>query len=330
VESTETNALIRICQSRFRNFSEAAEVVLAALSEVVPGVLVLGQIEPDERACRVIGVEGEGVDGVRPGDVLPLGSPPNGEEAARGAPGPPRNSEINQEFLDSLGVEACLGIPLEVSDGRIVGTLSALDRSPGAYGWQHVAMLAMAARLLSHEWESVERRAELRRLRARLPETEKVDHETHLLSREGFLDLLEHDWRLADRGTVESVVVAFEVGGDLYSEGGDAMGRLALRIAAEVLEASVRATDRVGRVGESTLAATLVGCGLEQAPVFVERFRAAVGRVTRSGDPQVELSFGVQELRGVPSHSEALALAEAMANADRGGLPEPALQEAGE
>ena len=330
MESTETNALIRICQARFRNFSEAAEAVLGALVDVVPGVLLLGQIEPDERACRVIGIQGTGVDGVDKGAVLPLGSPPNGEEAARGAPGPPRNSEIDPEFLDSLGVGSCLGIPLELSDGRIVGTLSALDPRSGSYRWEHVAMMCTAARLLSHEWESVERRAELRRLRGRLPESTKVDPETHLLSREGFFDLLEHDWRLAERGTVESVVVAFQVGVDPdRGTDGDARSRLALRIAAEVLEASVRATDRAGRVGEATLAATLVGCGLEQAPVFVDRFRAALGRVTRGGDPQVELSHAIQALGGVSSPQEALGLVETAAGAQpkRGGLRQPAFQE---
>jgi GGDEF domain-containing protein len=333
VESTETNALIRICQSRFRNFSEAAEAILGALVEVVPGVLLLGQIDPDERACRVIGIHGTGVDGVHKGAVLPLGLPPNGEEAARGAPGPPRNSEIDPEFLDSLGVGACLGIPLEMSDGRIVGTLSALDPRPGSYRWEHVAMLCLAARLLSHEWESVERRAELRRLRGRLPESAKVDPETHLLSREGYLELLEHDWRLAERGTVESVIVAFRVGVDPdRSTNGDARSKLALKIAAEVLEASVRTTDRVGRVGEATLAATLVGCGLEQAPAFVERFREALGRVTRGGNPRVDLWHAIQALRGVSSSQEALGLVDAAADAQskEGGLREPVFQEVSE
>jgi len=330
VESTETKTLIRICQSRFRSFSEAAESVLGALADVVPGVLLLGQVDPDEQACRVIGIQGGGVDGVHKGAILPLGSPSNGDEAA---PGSPPNSEIDREFLDSLGVEACLGIPLEMSDGRIVGTLSALDSRPGAYRCQHVAMLGIAARLLSYEWESVERRAEMRRLRGRLPDSANVDPETRLLNRDGFLDLLDHDWRLAERGTVESVLVAFRVDGDSdRSPNGDAMGKLALKIAAEVLEASVRTTDRAGRVGETTLAATLVGCRLEQAPLFVERFRAALERVTRDGNPRVELSYGIRALGGVSSPQEALGLADAEAGAPkrRGGLREPVYQEVAE
>lgn len=109
------------------------------------------------------------------------------------------------------------------------------------------------------------------------------------------------------------------------------MGKLAVKIAAEVLEATVRTTDRVGRIGETTLAATLVGCRLEQAPAFVERFRAALGRVTRGGDPRIELSHGIQTLTGVSSAQEALGLADAAAGAPMrgGGLREPAYEEVG-
>lgn len=297
--STETKTLVRICQARFRSFSEAAESILGALVDVVPGLLLLTQIDPEENLCRVIGIQGAGMDGVHKGAVLPLASRPNGE--------------IDRELLDALGVQAQLGIPLEMSDGRIVGTLSALDTNAGAYRCEHVALLGIAARFLSYEWESVERRAELRRLRGRLPESANIDAETRLLNRDGFLDLLEHDWRLAERGTVESVLVAFQVSGDSGNGNGDAMSRLALKIAAEVLDGSVRVTDRAGRVGDTTLAATLVGCRPEQAPVFVERYRAALERVTRSGNPHVELSYGVQELTGVSSPEEALGLAIAAA-----------------
>ena len=333
MESTETKTLIRICRPRFRSFSEAADSVLGALVDVVPGVLLLGQIDPDEQVCRVIGIQGGGVDGVQKGTILPLGSPQNGDEAARGASGPSSSSEIDRELLDSMGVQAYLGIPLEMSDGRIVATLSALHSGPGAYRCEHVAMLGIAARLLGHEWESVERRAELRRLRGRLPESANVDPETGLLNRDGFLDLLDHDWRLAEREAVESVLVAFRVDGDSdRSPNGDAMGKLAVKIAAEVLEACVRTTDRVGRLDETTLAVTLVGCRLEQAPAFVERFRAALGRVTRGGNPQVELSHGIQALAGVSSPQEALGLADAAAGAPkrREGSRQPAYQEVAE
>jgi len=300
--------LIRICQQRYRGFAEAAEAVLDALAEVVPGVVVLSQVDPDAQVCRVIGVQGVGVDGLQRGTVLPLSSRSDGDATAAG-PGP---YEIDGDLLDSLGVEGRIGIPLEMSDGQIVGVLFALDSRADAYRSKHVAMLGVAGRLLSYEWESVERRAELRRLRARLPESANVDSETGLLNRDGFLGLLDHDWRLAERGTVESVVVAVRVEGDSRrGPDGDAVDKLALKIAAEVLAGNVRRTDRAARVGDSTLAVSLVGCAPEQAPVFVERFRAALERVTRSGYPRIGLSHGIRSLSGVSSAQEALSCAEA-------------------
>lgn len=329
MEPLETKALIRICQPRFRGFSEAVESVLGALVEVVPGVILLGQMDPDQQACRVIGIQGGGVEGVYKGAILPCGSPSAGGDATAG---PSANSEIDQGFLASVGVGASLTIPLEMSDGRIVGTLSALDSRPGAYGCQHVAMLGIAARMLSYEWESVERRAELRRLRGRFPEDANVDPETRLLSRDAYLNLLDHDWHLAERGTVKSVIVAFRVDGDSdRGPNGDAMRKLAVKIAAEVLEASARKTDRTGRIGETTLATTLVGCRPEQAPAFVERFQAALERVTRGGNPRIELSYGIQALSGTSSPEEALGLADAAAAASkRPTVLEPVSQEAAE
>lgn len=314
MESTETQALIRICQPRFRSFSGATETVLGVLTDVVPGLLVLGQTEADQRTCRAIDVQGGGVGGVEKGTILPQS-----------------DSELDRELVASLGAESSICIPLEMSDGRIVGMLCALHTRPGAYRCEHIAMLGIAARLLGYEWESVERRAELRRLRGRLPEAAGVDRETGILNRDGFLGLLDHDWRLAERGTVESVVVALRVSGhsDRASDGA-AMGKLALKIAAEVLEATARTTDRVGRIGETTLAATLVGAGAEQAPAFVERFRAALGRVTRDGNPRIALSHGVRALAGTSSPTEALGLADAEAARPNEVSREPAYQGAQE
>jgi len=115
---------------------------------------------------------------------------------------------------------------------------------------------------------------------------------------------------------VESVLVAFEIGaGRDRGANGDAMGKLAMKIVAEVLEGSLRVTDRVGRVGPASFATVLVGCRLDQAPAFVGRFEAALRRVTEGRDPKVALSLGVQALAGAPSPEVALNLAEAAAKA---------------
>lgn len=314
MDSTQAKALIRLGHPRFRSFSDAAEAALDALADAIPGIVALTQTVPDGHGCRVIDFRGAGVDGIARGAILPLGVHTNGNGADSGADTSP-DDPLDREFLQSLGVQACLGTTLETSDGRIVGTLSALDSRPDAYGCDHLAMLGVAARLLSHEWERVELRAELGRLRRRASVDVGVDAETGLPNRDGFIDLLEQAWGLARRGTVESVLVAFRiaVGSEEGPPSGDQLSRLAVKVAAEVLEGSARTTDRAGRTGEATLAALLVGCRVDDAPAFIERFRAALGRVTEGGNPRVELSFGVQVLSEAPSSRRALEMAEAAA-----------------
>lgn len=316
MESIEAKTLIRLGHPRFRNFSDAVEPVLSAIADVIPGVIVLGRLEPNEQGCRVIEVRGAGVNGIGKGTVLPLKARANGTGPHPSNQDPLPTAELDCEYLQSLGAGASLGMPLEVSDGRIVGILSALDSGVDVYGCDHEAMLGIAARLLSHEWESVERRAELGRLRRSSSADAKIDADTGLPNRDSFLSLLDHEWALTSRGTVESVLVTFRIRADSdQSLNGDPKSKLAMKIVAEMLQANARRTDRLGRVGEATVAAILVGARLEHAPDFVERVQAALRRVTEGSGPRIELFNGVQVLAGTPFPEEAFMLAEAAARA---------------
>lgn len=309
--SSDTSTLTRLARRRFQNFSEAAEVVLSALADVIPGTVLLGRLEPDEQVCRVMDIRGTGVGGLRRGAVLPVAT-----------------AGLDVEFLGSLGARTSLTLPLETSDGIIVGVLCALDSSVGAYRSEHAALLGIAAVLLGHEWESVQRRAELRRLRARLSHGPSTDAATGLANRDGFLEVLDREWRLVARGTVESVLVACSVEVDVGDgPNHEAMKNVALKVAADVLNASTRVTDHVGRVGPMTVAAILVGCRVDEASAFVERFESALGRVTQRGHPKVEISYSIQSLAAAPPPEELLEVGETAA----GVLPvqHPAQEAAG-
>jgi GGDEF domain-containing protein len=302
---SEARTLTRLAQRRFQSFSEAAETVLSALADALPGVVVLGRLEPDEHVCRAIDIRGAGVEGLQRGATLPIIN------------GAPMGASVDPEFLAALGVHDSLAMPLETSDGIIVGILCALDLGPGVYGSEHTALLGIAALLLSHEWESVQRRAELRRLRARLCEGPGTDPDTGLVNRDGFLELLDREWRLAARGTVDSILIGCSVSVAGAQQVDDAVKNVAIKVAAEVLNASARVTDHVGRIGQTTLGAILVGCRLDEAPAFVDRFQSALQRVTEGRQPSIEVFHSMQSLAGMPPPNEALVVAERAA-----GLPD--------
>lgn len=300
MEPNEISMLSRISRRRFHSFSEAAEELLDALSESVPGVVALARTDPDEGVHRVIEARGAGVDGLR-----------------RGAAVPPAGGGLDRETMRSLGARDWLDAPLELGDGRIVGVLVAAAGRPDALAGEHAAQLGVVAGLLGYEWENVELRSELRRLRGRLNTDPSTDPETGLPDREGFLELLRQEWRLVQRGSVQSVAVVCRVsaGGEAGAAGSTgARDRLTVKLAAETLRATTRDTDRVGRIGDSAVGAVLVGCDPQHTPAFLARFLGAFERVTAGSGPEAEVSCGVQPLADTSSPAEALDLAEAAAD----------------
>jgi GGDEF domain-containing protein len=314
MESSETTALTRLTNQRFRSFSEAVESVLATLEETIPGTLIVGQLDPAEELCRVVDLRGTSIPMER-GMSLPLAAATVGENGGSGSDGPPDvpvEGRLDREYLSSLSVKACVAIPLEMTDGSIIGTLCALDTVADSYSHDHLVILAVAARLLGYEWDSVRRRVELQRLRERLREVDSSDADTGLLNRQSLLDRLDREWSLTERGSVESMLVVCQLSVDAPEGGlGETVATLALKDAAEVLSATTRSTDHIGRTGTMDLAAILVGChGGEGARAFVRRFQAALERVTQGRAVPLSTFYGTQALADSPSAGEALERAE--------------------
>ena len=255
--------LLPLVNQRFASFADAADTTLSVLADAVPGTILLGELEPDDALCRVIDVRGDPLTDVGPGALLPLAAADESSEAGD-APVTQRlpfDGSLDRDFLRNLSIASELSVPLERRDGNVTAVVCALAGEDGAYRAEHVLLLGLAARLLAHESESVHSRAEIRRLRQRLHEDGSTDSATGLPNRENFLDLLTREWKLTERGSVQSMVVAckIETIGD-GSQAGTAAAELALKDAAEILAGSIRSTDHVGRIGETSLAAVLVGC----------------------------------------------------------------------
>lgn len=311
MEPSEHAALVALSNRRFQNFAEAAEAALGALAQALPGTIVLGQFDRDGETCRVTDLAGEPVQGLERGAVLRLSGPAAGW--------------LDAELLRAVGIESSLMVPLELSDGNVVGLLCALTPRPDGYNSDQQLLLAVAARLLEHEWEGVRTRAEVRQLRDRLRDGGNTDSDTGLPNRDSFIELLDREWRLAKRSTVQSLVVACEIDVRSRANGVAApVATLALKDVADVLEGSARTTDHIGRVARSTLAAALVGCdGPDGAEAFINRLRRAIGRVTAGRPFAVEIRCAFCDLQHTDSAGDALDRAETAARVTAAAPPRP-------
>jgi GGDEF domain-containing protein len=315
-------SLFPLINRRFQSFAEATEAALDMLSGQVPGEILLGQVEPDEGRLRVLDVRGAEIIGIERGHMIPLAQVKTGggrgpeAEVLNGAGGV---DDLDSGYLQSLGLAEWIALPLEMSDGAIVGMVAALSRRQGDYRSEHVVLLGLTARILAYEWERIRSRNELRELRQRVGATEAADSDTGLPGRARFLDLLEREWKLARRGTVETMAVCFRVvAGD--EAPGSPLAVLALKDAAEALSGAARSTDQVGRIGEMELGVAMIGCVNEAGvEALAQRFEGSLRRVTHGRPVEVRVVYGAIPLGGTESAAAALELAERAVTGDAVG-----------
>ena len=116
VSGTVLSALARLAERRFSSFSEAADTVLDVLeAELPPGSVLLGRVDWDEGALRLIDVRGEVAATLSAGSLVPLA--PDG--GTRGL--------LDTAALRGLSVRSYLAVPLESNSGTGAVTLCALS-----------------------------------------------------------------------------------------------------------------------------------------------------------------------------------------------------------
>ena len=301
MDAPHNAALAGLSERRFASSAEAAEAALAGLADSVRGTVVLARFDPDGEACRVTDLRGAPVQGLERGVTLRVGAP---------------GVWLDQELLASAGIRSSVVSPLELHDGNVVGLVCAFDTEPASYSEDDRVLVNLASRILAYEWGAVRAKAELRHLREEARESGKTDPETGLFDRDAFLEVLDREWRLAKRDTVQSFLVAAHVVvGGQSNANGSPVATLGVKDAAEVLAGVTRSTDHVGRVGPSTLAAVLVGChGPDGAEAFVARFRRAVERATQARPFTVEIAISYRDVKLFDSASEALGDFDAAAS----------------
>ena len=313
MSGTVLSALARLAERRFTSFSEAADTVLDLLEAALPpGSILLGRVDWDEGELRLIDVRGPAVAALGAGATLPLAPGANG--GSRGF--------LDPQALQELSVRSYLALPLDSSSGAGALTLCALAAGTDVFNQDHLDVLTVAGRLLTYEWESVKWQADLRRLAERLRDPKRTDSLTGLLNRVAFVEAVEREWRLAERGTLETYVLAFRVSNlvTVAQRHGSAVANLMLKDAADVMQTAIRRTDHAGRIAEDGFGAVLVGCkGLEGAAAFIGRYGQALTRVTHERPARLELAYAICSLGDAESPEEALSRIETEA---RGGAVE--------
>ena len=299
VSGNVLSALARLAERRFQSFSEAADGMLDLLEDELPaGSVLLGQVDSEEGELRLIDVRGGATETLHAGSALPLAAGSNGDSGGL----------LDPAALAELSVRSYLAMPLQTNGGGAI-TLCALSSGTDLFTRSHVELLAVAGRLLAYEWESVKWRADVRRLNERLRDPERTDALTGLLNRNAFIEALEHEWRLAERGSTESYLLACRLTNlaDVSERHGAGVGELLLRDAAGVMEETIRGSDHAGRLGDDVCAAVLVGCkGPEGADAFFERFQRALARVTSERPATLEVAYAVRALGEAQSPEDEL------------------------
>lgn len=180
---------------------------------------------------------------------------------------------INQQ----VPISAYVGIPIYRRNGSLFGTLCAIDPTPQLEGLQqYLPLLELQSRLLTTilqaELDAQDRQRKLERVEAEA----QLDPLTGLYNRrawDGFL--VKEEERCKRYGSTASIVV---VDLDDLKLMNDSQGHLAgdclLKMAAEVLQRSVRASDTVARLGGDEFSVLMVDATADSTEQVVDRIRA--------------------------------------------------------
>ncbi|MEA2304070.1 MAG: hypothetical protein QOH43_1350 [Solirubrobacteraceae bacterium] len=247
---------------------EATRQVLRAIDGRLPGASAcLGQLDYAARRFTIVDAHGPYAlhGGMEPGRSMPLEDSLSFHVAAGRAPrlcgdlaGDPALAGV--PAVATGDVSSFVGVPIELDDGTRVAALSVVSRDPDAFTSADLAALeGMADALrgvLLDETRDLDRAQLMRHVR-RLARTDGL---TGLLNPCG-LDaaLREELGRFSSRGS--RFVVAAEITDieSIYRRYGHAVRDLVLKDVALALQAGAEGMDVVGRVGDATFLALLVG-----------------------------------------------------------------------
>ncbi len=210
-----------------------------------------------------------------------------------------------------------IGIPIELSEGRTVGTFCAVAKKSNRYDEADVQTVRLAAQLVAQDLEHRWGRLELQGIVDSLRKQALIDPLTGLANRPAFEQALEREWLLVKR---EQRCDGYVVVADLDSlkaindRQGHAAGDEVIIEAGRALAGAARRSDLVARLGGDEFAALLPGCSSnEAAQAFCDRARDSGG----DGGAARRLSLGFCVLSHAESTSAAMDRADALMYRDK-------------
>jgi diguanylate cyclase (GGDEF)-like protein len=317
----DSQAIARVAGQTFQSFSSATGTILDSLRELLPGAtLVVAQLDHGEGEYRVIDSRSGDVAGLDPGLTLRIGDSLCGHMAEDTAPRLTADAALEPvygrlELTAEKHIHSYAAAPMEMPDGSRAGSLCAMSTEKDRFSRSDLDVIAVFARLLAYEWERVRREHDLRKLRERLREDDTdTDPVTGLPNRDKFLESLDREWHLAQRGTtVSTYVVVISIDGfeKITAGTGLAMGNVLLRDVARSLAAVRRRADFSAVVAPNRFAVALIGCRDDAGVLaFVNRLRPALARATIDRPVTVTIAHGSHPLAESGGADDALKHAE--------------------
>ncbi|MBB3693439.1 diguanylate cyclase [Sphingomonas sp. BK580] len=202
-------------------------------------------------------------------------------------------------------VRSYAGVPLRTPDGYNVGALCAMDTRPRRFSPGDIGILTNFANIVCDELE--------------LRMIAQSDHLTGALTRRGFVEQVELEIARFARYQRPSSLIILDLDHfkSINDEHGHDTGDQVLRHVAEVIKATIRPSDVLGRLGGEEFGVLLPEAGRDDAVTAAERIRRAIearplALVDRSSLP-VTASLGIAPVdASTASFADWLRAADAM------------------
>lgn len=289
------DALYRISRvsNQRQELDETLEAILDIACELSPGTechMAFLLLDPDAGALRMRASRGYG-PGTSDLDI-PVGRGVTGRCVATGAPVIVEDVEDVGDYIPGVpGGRSEVAVPLIV-DGEVIGVLDAESRTPGAFGAEEQRTLSVIAQQAAAVIHTVRLHQETRRLAV-------TDSLTGLHNRRHFLDRLDAHLARAARydERLALLLLDFDYLKEVNDFHGHQVGDRALCTVSRMLEACLRDSDEVARIGGDEFAALLLGADERELNRVHGRMQESVDELDFRDDDdkrvQISLSAGV-------------------------------------